>query len=406
MNWRNIIDVYAKELRDTLRDRRTIIWSIVFPVLFIPGLMFGMIGISAKVMKKASGESAPVVLIGEQNAPELARRIRGIERFAFEEAPEDLDAAVGSKQIRAAVEIPPEFETALANGEQPALLIRFHSGEFKSESAVSDIRRVATDYRQELVEAKLVDFGLGAKDLEPFILKPQNVASQEQVIARSAGGIVPYVIILMCLVGAMFPAIDLTAGEKERGTMETIVASSVGRTELVLGKFLTVMTTSLSTCVLSLASLAVTATVIVPRLIGAEASGDMKEFVAMARSVDPMGILGLLLLILPLTMLFSAVLMSVALFARSYREAQQYIGPLPAVVILPAMIGLLPGTELSFKTAMIPITGTSLAGKELLAGAFDWSILTVIFASSCVYALIALTITVRQFRREEVLFRA
>jgi sodium transport system permease protein len=224
------------------------------------------------------------------------------------------------------------------------------------------------------------------------------------VTGRALGGIVPYIIILMCLVGAMFPAIDLTAGEKERGTMETILASSVGRLDLVLGKFFTVMTASVATVVLSLASLAFTATVIVPRMAG-EASGDMEELVAMAQAADPRGILGLLVLILPLTMLFSAVLMSVALFARSHREAQQYVGPLPMVVIIPAMIGLLPGTELTAKTALIPITSTSLAGKELLAGSFDWGALAVIFGSSCLYAVIALIVAVKQFQREEVLFR-
>jgi sodium transport system permease protein len=125
----------------------------------------------------------------------------------------------------------------------------------------------------------------------------------------------------------------------------------------------------------------------------------------MARQVDPMGILGMLVLILPLTMLFSAVLMSVALFARSHREAQQYVGPLPMVVIIPAMIGMLPGTELTSKTALIPITSTSLASKELLAGSFDWASLALIFASSCLYAVIAIVVAVKQFQREEVLFR-
>ena len=118
-----------------------------------------------------------------------------------------------------------------------------------------------------------------------------------------------------------------------------------------------------------------------------------------------MGLVGLLILILPLTMLFSAVLMAVALFARSFREAQQYVGPLPMVVIIPAMIGLLPGTELSWKTALIPITSTSLAGKELLAGSYDWVSLAVIFGASCLYALAAQFVAVKLFQREEVLFR-
>lgn len=405
MNFKNVLLVYGKEMRDTLRDRRTIIWSIAFPVLLIPLMMFGIIGVGAKVMGKAAAETVPVVLEGEQHSPELAKRLRGVDRFSFVEPPEDLDTAIGDKRIRAAVEITAGFDATLAAGGQPAVQVRYHEGEFKSEAAVRDVRRVVLDYRQELLKERLESYGLGEKDLEPFVFEQQNVASQKQVTGRAAGGMVPYVIILMCLIGAMFPAIDLTAGEKERGTMETILASSVGRLDLVVGKFLTVMTASMSTVVLSLASLALTAVVIVPRLAGREATGDLKELVDMARQVDPLGIVGLIVLILPLTMLFSAALISVALFARTHREAQQYVGPLPVVVIIPAMVGLLPGVELSARTALIPITSTSLAGKELLAGSFDWISLAVIFGSSCFYAAIAILVAVKQFQREEVLFR-
>lgn len=187
--------------------------------------------------------------------------------------------------------------------------------------------------------------------------------------------------------------------------METILASSVGRLDLVLGKFFTVMTTSIATVVLSLTSLVVTAIVILPRVAGSKATGNMKELAEMAGQLNAVGVLGMLVLILPLTMLFSAVLMSVALFARSHREAQQYVGPLPMVVIIPAMIGMLPGTELTWRTAWIPITSTSLAAKELLAGSFEWPLLAVIFGSSCIYAVIALLVAVTQFQRESVLFR-
>ncbi len=405
MNIGNVLLVYAKELRDTIRDRRTILWSILFPVLVIPLLMVGMIGFVSKTVSKASAETIPVVLQGQQNSPELARRLQEVERFSWLDAPEDLDTAIGDKSVRAAIEIPAGFDETLADGGRPTVVIRYHAGEFKSEMAVRDMKRVTDAYRQELLTTRLAGYGLGREDLEPFGIDQQNVASQEQITGRAAGGMVPYIIIVMCLVGAMFPAIDLTAGEKERGTMETILASSVGRVDLVLGKFLTVMTASMSTCILSLASLAVTAVFIVPRLAGPNPRGDMQELVDMATGVNPMGILGLLVLILPLTMLFSAVLMSVALFARSHREAQQYVGPLPMVVIVPAMIGMLPGTELTAKTALIPITSTSLAGKELLAGSFAWGPLSVIFLSSCIYALIALAAAVWQFQREEVLFR-
>ena len=117
------------------------------------------------------------------------------------------------------------------------------------------------------------------------------------------GQFLPLLFSVLMIGATFYPAIDLTAGEKERGTMETILTSSVGRVELVLGKFFTVMTASLSTVVLSLASLAVTALVIIPRLAGPEASGEMKKLINVIGGVEPLGILGLMVLILPLTML-------------------------------------------------------------------------------------------------------
>jgi sodium transport system permease protein len=405
MNLKNVLLVYGKEFRDIIRDRRTIIWSIVFPVLVIPLLMFGVIGLMATVIEKARVETISVVLQGDEHSPELARRIRSVERFSFVDPPADLRAAIGDKQIRAAVEIPSGFDETLAAGGRPEVVVYYHEGELKSESAVGDVRKVAGGYRQELLSETLAGYGLAPDDLEPFAIRSENLASKEQVTGRAAGGILPYIIILMALVGAMFPAIDLTAGEKERGTIETILASSVARLDLVLGKFLTVMTASVATVVLSLGSLAITAVVIVPRMVGDDASEGLEELISLAQQVNSMGLLGMLVLILPLTMLFSAVLMSVALFARSHREAQQYVGPLPMVVIVPALIGMLPGIELTSKTALIPITSTSLASKELLAGSFDWTSLAIIFGSSCLYAAVALFVAVKQFQRESVLFR-
>ena len=277
MSIRNVVLVYTKEMRDVLRDRRTIIWMIIFPVVLIPLLIFGMGGLVTKIMEKSRTETVPVALIGEEHSPELARRIRAIERFSFVPAPSDLGVAIGEKHIRAAVEIPAGFDDALAAGEQPVLVVFYHEAEFKSEAALGDVRNVATKYRQELLEERLAGYGLASQDLQPFSVEPKNLASKEQVTGRAAGGILPYLIIIMCLTGAMYPAIDLTAGEKERGTMETILASSVGRLDLVLGKFFTVMTASLATAVLSLGSLALTAVVIVPRMAGKDASGNMKE---------------------------------------------------------------------------------------------------------------------------------
>jgi sodium transport system permease protein len=395
--------VYRKEMVDSLRDRRTLMAMIVVPVLVIPALMFGMGALSVKFMTKAQQESAPVVLLGADRSPGLAGKIRGVERFEFVDPPEDLRRAIAEREIRAAVEIPEGFDTSVEAGAAPEVVVLYHDGEVKSEAAVRDIRKVTEEYRQAVVAGSLEEAGLDTAVLTPFSVRPENVASKEQVTGRSLGGIVPYIIILMCLTGAIYPAIDLTAGEKERGTIETILVSSVSRLDLVLGKFLTVLTASVATAILSLASLAITALVIMPKLAEGNPTGEqLTELI----SVSPMGLLGMIVLLIPLTVLFSSALLAIALLAKSFKEAQSYLQPLMIIVIVPAVMAMIPGIELDRLLAIIPVVGTSLAGKELLAGNFQWGLLGIIFASTSVYALIALVFAVGQFNREEVLFRS
>ena len=119
-----------------------------------------------------------------------------------------------------------------------------------------------------------------------------------------------------------------------------------------------------------------------------------------------MGLIGVAALVLPVAVFFAALLLAISLFAKSYKEAQSYISPLIVVVIMPAVIGLLPGVELNAKLALVPILNLSLVCKEMLSGVWHWNYIALIFGSSCVYAAIALGFAVKMFNREDVMFRA
>jgi sodium transport system permease protein len=118
------------------------------------------------------------------------------------------------------------------------------------------------------------------------------------------------------------------------------------------------------------------------------------------------GVLGVFAMIAPVAVFFAAVLLAISLFAKSYKEAQSYVAPLIIVIIMPAVIGMLPGIELSVKTALVPILNLSLVCKEMLSGVWHWHYIAIIFGSTCVYAAAALAVTVRMFNREDVIFRA
>ncbi|MGH9680543.1 MAG: ABC transporter permease, partial [Candidatus Acidiferrales bacterium] len=238
--------------------------------------------------------------------------------------------------------------------------------------------------------------------VRPFDIREENVAPPEKVGGAVLGGLVPYFVILLCLTGAMYPAMDLTAGEKERGTIETILCSPISRTHLVLGKFLMVLTASLATAVLSLISMALSFGVGSRMLLGfAPEAVDA----AMKITVSTKAIVSIFFIVLPLAVFFSAALLAISLFAKSFKEAQSYISPLMIVVVLPAVGAMLPGIELNTALALVPVLNTSLVSKEIITGTYHWNYIALIFASSSIYAAAAIAIAVKLFQREDVLFR-
>ena len=192
--------------------------------------------------------------------------------------------------------------------------------------------------------------------------------------------------------------------------METLLCSPTGRINIVFGKFLLVLTASVATMVMSMISMAATALIggtlfagKAAAMAGPAAKSDAPAFMPM---IDPAGLLGVFLMVAPVAIFFAALLLTVSLFAKSYKEAQSYTGPLILIAIIPAVFGLLPGIELSGKTALIPILNLSLVCKEMLSGTWHWDYIALIFGSSCAYAGIALLLCVKMFNRESVMFRA
>jgi len=260
------------------------------------------------------------------------------------------------------------------------------------------------------VQATLSARGLPAALARPYDIARQNVAPPEKVGGAMFGGIIPYIIVLLCFTGAMYPAMDLTAGEKERGTLETLLASPVPRSAIVYGKFFVVLTSALSTVILAglstLVSLPLSGWLIGGMVKGAAATaGAGAAATGVMPQINPLGFLVSLGMVVPVAILFAAVLLAVSVFARTYKEAQSYAGPMIMVVIMPTVAAMLPGVELNLGLSLIPILNVSLVSKELVSGTFNPVHLAVIFGSSCVYAAAALAFATQLFKRESVLFR-
>ena len=270
--------------------------------------------------------------------------------------------------------------------------------------AAATVEKNLKEYRDKIVETRLVAAHVPSSVLTPFLIKQDNVAPPEKVGGAAFGGIIGYMVILLCLTGGMYPAMDLTAGEKERGTIETILSSPIARFDLVMGKFFLVLTASLVTAALSVLSMGISFWA--AQHLKAIDMAKNPDAAAMQLQIKLPAVLSVFLMALPLAVLFSAGLITISLFAKSYKEAQSYISPLMILVILPAIAAMLPGVELTAKLALIPILNVSLLCKELVTGTYHWNFIALIFLSTCVYAAAALFLAVKMFQREDVLFRS
>jgi sodium transport system permease protein len=307
---------------------------------------------------------------------------------------------ISDKKLRAAVSIPADFDARVAQGERVPVTIYDYEGDMKSGIATEKVQKIFDGMRDNTVRQRLEARNLPGSLIEPFTIKNQNVVSPEKVAGAIVGGFLPYFIIILCLTGAMYPAMDLTAGEKERGTIETILCSPVSRVHLVLGKFLMVFTASVSTGILALISMGVSFHFAKVMLATMLSNGKTMQL-----SIGLKAVAAIFFMVLPLAVLFAAGLLAVSLFAKSYKEAQSYISPLMMVVSIPEIVAILPGTELNTRMALIPVLNTSLVCKEIATGTYHWHSIGLIFVSTAVYAAIALAITVKLFQREDVLFR-
>ena len=402
MNFGHIFTVFRKELADMLRDKRTLISMIAVPVVIMPLLILGMGALTASTVSKARKETPRVMVLGESNSPSLMRAMRALDHVTIVPPSQDFTNQISEKTIRAAAEIPEKFDEAMEEGILASVKIYVYEGEIKSGFAAQTLERFFRDYRDDAVRLRLEQRQLPKHFIRPFEIERQNVAPASKVTGNILGGVLPYMVILLCMIGGMYPAMDLTAGEKERGTMETLLCSPVHRVNLVLGKFLMVLTAALTTALLSILSIAGTFQ-IGKRALGGSMSS---EAGTMALSIDPWSVLGVFAMVLPVAFMLSAAQLAISLFARSFKEAQTYVTPLIFLTIIPSMVSLAPGIELNLKLALVPILNVSLVCKEIMTGTWHWPYIAVIFGSTTLLALGALFLAVKLFQREKVLLRA
>ena len=394
--------IYLKEILELARDRKTFIFTVLIPVLAMPLILGGFSWVSSNMFNKARNAELSYAVFGKQHAPELAARFtreRGFREVALD-SPDQIRAAIDKDVIKFALVIPAGIQQQLDGKRQGKVVLHYNSAVMvdvirKRVAAELDARNGTL--REEALSALNLNQDQLRFALNPIVLEERSTAGKREQMGAVLGGLLPYLLLMGCLMAAMYPAIDLGAGEKERGTLETLLLAPVPRSAIVLAKFLVLFTVGLTSSLLMVASMGV----LLSFLGGAVAP----DLAAMLRTISVLDLAMVALMLAPTAAIFAAVLLSLSIYAKSYKEAAGLISPLMLLSLLPVMVALLPGVELNWIWAMVPLTNVSLAMKELVKGTMDYRMFGVILLSTTVTAGALLALCRWWFSREQVLFR-
>jgi sodium transport system permease protein len=307
--------------------------------------------------------------------------------------------AVRTDKIAAALEFAADAKEKLASGDSTEVRIYYLDASDRSSTALSGLRRIFKSLDQQMVAERLLSKELPPGFASPVKVRPKHLPGPG-ILIKILSQILPYMILIFAFLGAMYPAIDLGAGEKERGTLETLLVAPVSRLSIVLGKFGVILTAALVSAVLATISLSVSLQLGIFSTLSMVSGGSFSFSVTEA--------LAALLMIVPISCIFAALLLALSIFAKSFKEGQSYASPLQMVIIMPAFISFVPGVKLDWFMASIPVVNVSLALKEIFTGNLDqhWAHLGVIFLSTSLFAGLLLWFATWWFQREQVLFRS
>ena len=394
--------IYLKELLELARDRKTFIFTVFIPVFAMPLIFAGFGYLSSTMFKHASQAEMTYAIFGKEHAPQLVRRFateKGFREVVLA-SPDDIKPAIAAEHIKFALVIPPGLEDSLTHHEQGVIQLHYNSAatvDLTRKRVMSVIGAQNRALREEALSALNLNKAQLRYALDPITLEDHSTADKREQMGALVGGFLPYILLMVCLMAAMYPAIDTGAGEKERGTLETLLLAPVPRSSIVLAKFLMLFTVGLTSALLMVASLGG-----LLFFFGRFIQGDLTQ---MVRAIGAGDLAMMALMLVPTAAIFASILLSISVYAKSYKEAAGLISPLIVVTVLPTLAALLPGVELNWKWAMVPLTNVSLAMKELVKGTMDYSIFTVILLSTTVTAGALLALCRWWFNREQVLFR-
>jgi sodium transport system permease protein len=380
----------GKELLDVLRDRRTLLLTILLPVLLYPGILLLMGVIISAGQERLKNEPLSVAVVGEPTAALLSRHAPP-PKTTYQPMPRDrAEALLKDQKIAAAVIAPDDVEQKLTSGQQAVITVLYTKRFDRSMEGLDRLRPVLDALNSGTLKLRLDELKLEPGFAQPLKTEAVDFEFKKDLGPLIASRMLPIILLTMLIIGALYPAVDLTAGEKERGTLETLLVASVRPVDVMAAKYVTVGVVAIVSALANLAAMGVT--------FGLGISLGGPENTTFSLTAQQVGVM--LICLVPAALLLSGVSLTVASTARTFKEGQALMTPVMLACLAPALVSQMPGIELTNVTALIPMLNVALLIKAAVLGTATAAQVGLTIASILVCAGLALKTAASAFNSE------
>jgi len=386
--------IIKKELTELLRDKKTIINSIVLPTVLVPIIIFGAMKVTEMIDKSNQEKS---VKIGLVNAPsEFYELVANdtLNKITIYEEVGDFKQLIDYETIQTAIVFPNDWNTKMGDLSTSEVQI-FRNG--SRDNVNNRVTKLIESYSAKLKAERVTTLEIPTQKLTPFTENYVEVGEQKEVIGKRIGGFIPYLFILTMWGGCLLAAVDLVTGEKERKTIETTLSLPISKFKVLLGKTIVASLLGFIPALLNLVGLIVGLKLIdgIPPAFN-EAISEMLGFQSITM---------ILLLLIPFSLFLSGLIIALVAGASSFKEAQSKASPIIILIIIPLVLALMPGIELTWTTVLIPVLNIGLGVKEIMAGTIDMVQYAVILLSLLAFAVGAVYFSYRKFSDENAILK-
>lgn len=396
MNTKRMFTLFKRELTDILRDKKTLFMMLVVPIIIYPLLIIGMTFLMSSVMN-SQAEKTYLVAFDEED--ELAAKIADI----IENNPDKLSyklEIVQKSDCKKALEAG-DIDIYVSKASDGRISLCYLSAKDRSNTALDALTDAFEIYREELQKERIDEAGLDADYLlNPIHYEGKDLSSTEESVGNMIGSIIPFFIVTMILLGALYPSIDVTAGEKERGTLETLLTLPITNFEMIMSKFLAVSCIACASAILNVFSMGGAMAFLV------SSSMSLAEDINLEIHYETFipGILFTLVVMVFFALLVTAVCMCTCVFAKNFKEANNYVTPVMLIFMFGSYAAMIPDLELTAQTAAIPIVNVALLVEGLFQFQYNYGLFAIVLFSNVAYSLLAILILGKIYNSEAVLF--